>query len=157
MACRRLRPPDPLLLACPPRLSSHLYGNSHSPPPPAADNFGGDPFHHTTMSFGEHLDELRSSLFKAVLSLAIGFGVGMCFNAAIVNLIQRPLSSALAEHARRESLERFRRRATPCGPSMATRYAKAMLADPEAGRTGQRTRGCCPTRSTSRRGRFWPS
>ena len=46
------------------------------------------------MSFGEHLDELRSSLFKAVLSLAIGFGVGMCFGTSIVNLIQLPLVEA---------------------------------------------------------------
>lgn len=82
------------------------------------------------MSFGEHLDELRSSLFKAVLSLAIGFGVGLYFNAAIVNFIQRPLTTALAEHAKRQSLEQFR-------ADLAARaahgdlYAKTMLAEPD--------------------------
>jgi sec-independent protein translocase protein TatC len=78
-----------------------------TPPPPASDNFGGDPFQHTTMSFGEHLDELRSSLFKAVLSLAIGFGLGMIFGTSIVNLIQGPLVEALTRHRETESLERY--------------------------------------------------
>ena len=30
------------------------------------------------MTFGEHLDELRRSLLKAVLSLVIGFLIGLC-------------------------------------------------------------------------------
>ncbi|HTU24812.1 MAG TPA: twin-arginine translocase subunit TatC [Pirellulales bacterium] len=77
-------------------------------PQPAADNFGGDPFQHTTMSFGEHLDELRVSLFKAVLSLGIGFCIGMLFGTSIVNFIQGPLVKALVEHRETESLERFR-------------------------------------------------
>ncbi|HEY1786400.1 MAG TPA: twin-arginine translocase subunit TatC, partial [Pirellulales bacterium] len=80
---------------------------TQTPTPPASDNFGGDPFQHTTMSFGEHLDELRSSLFKAVLSLAIGFGLGMLFGTSIVNLIQGPLVDALTRHRETESLERY--------------------------------------------------
>ncbi len=59
------------------------------------------------MSFGEHLDELRSSLFKAVLSLAIGFGVGMLLGTPIVNLIQDPLVEALKTHREILALERF--------------------------------------------------
>ena len=34
-----------------------------------------DLFKPTSMTFGEHLEELRSSLFKAVVALAIGFGI----------------------------------------------------------------------------------
>ena len=79
-----------------------------TPTPPPSDNFGGDPFHHTTMSFGEHLDELRSSLFKAVLSLAIGFGIGMFFGKSIVDLIQLPLQKALIDHREVQSIERFK-------------------------------------------------
>ena len=81
---------------------------TRTPAPPASDNFGGDPFQHTTMSFGEHLDELRSSLFKAVLSLFAGFCVGMFFGGSIVDLIQWPLKDALTEHREKESLARFR-------------------------------------------------
>ncbi len=82
---------------------------TRTPTPPASDNFGGDPFQHTTMSFGEHLDELRSSLFKAVLSLAIGFCLGMFFGGSIVNLIQEPLQNALNDHRETESLDRFQK------------------------------------------------
>lgn len=81
------------------------------------------------MSFGEHLDELRSSLFKAVLSLAVGFGVGLYFNAAIVNFIQRPLTTALAEHVKRQSLEQFRQELA-ARAEHGDLFAQKMLADP---------------------------
>ncbi|HEY1786026.1 MAG TPA: twin-arginine translocase subunit TatC, partial [Pirellulales bacterium] len=80
---------------------------ARTPSPPTGDNFENDPFQHTTMSFGEHLDELRSSLFKAVFCLALGFGVGMLFGTSIVNMIQRPLVGALTNHRETEALERF--------------------------------------------------
>ena len=89
---------------------------TRTPPPPASDNFGGDPFQHTTMSFGEHLDELRSSLLKAVLSLAIGFCVGMLFGTSIVNLIQEPLQEALKRHRETSRSTVFRKSFKP-GPS----------------------------------------
>ena len=45
-----------------------------------------DLFKHTAMTFGEHLEELRSALFKAVLALAIGFGIGLLGGSYIVSL-----------------------------------------------------------------------
>ena len=54
---------------------------------PVADSYDEDDlFKHTSMTFGEHLEELRSSLFKAVISLAIGFGIGLYFAPTIVQL-----------------------------------------------------------------------
>lgn len=50
------------------------------------------------MSFGEHLNELRTALFKSLLALICGFIVGLIFGQQIVDYIQTPL---------RESLERF--------------------------------------------------
>ena len=35
-----------------------------------------DPFAHTRMTLGEHLEELRKRVFRGVLALAICFGIG---------------------------------------------------------------------------------
>jgi sec-independent protein translocase protein TatC len=64
-----------------------------------------DLFKHTSMTFGEHLEELRSSLFKAVISLAIGFGIGLYFAPDIVKLVQSPLESALKTYYKQEAIE----------------------------------------------------
>ena len=50
------------------------------------------------MSFGEHLEELRKTLFKCIAALFVGFLVGLYFGNDIVYYIQTPLL---------ESLERF--------------------------------------------------
>lgn len=47
------------------------------------------------MSFGEHLDELRGALFKAVAALTIGFLASLYFSPMIVDYVQRPLQRAL--------------------------------------------------------------
>lgn len=64
-----------------------------------------DLFKHTAMTFGEHLEELRSALFKAVLALAIGFGIGLYFATDIVRLIQAPLEIALEKYYSDEAVE----------------------------------------------------
>lgn len=56
-----------------------------------------DLFQDTTMTFGEHLEELRGSLFKAVLALVLGFGIGLALGKPVVQLIQHPLQAALFE------------------------------------------------------------
>ena len=38
-----------------------------------------DLFESSTMSFGEHLEELRTTLVRAIIGLMIGFGVGPDF------------------------------------------------------------------------------
>ncbi len=56
-----------------------------------------DLFQHTSMTFGEHLEELRSALFKAVIALVIGFAIGLLFAAPIVRAIEAPLKQALTQ------------------------------------------------------------
>jgi sec-independent protein translocase protein TatC len=50
------------------------------------------------MTFGEHLEELRSALFKALLWLVGGFLLGICFAKPTVHFIQMPLEKALEGH-----------------------------------------------------------
>jgi len=64
-----------------------------------------DLFKHTAMTFGEHLEELRSCLMKAVLSLTVGFGIGLWFAPTIVQWIQSPLEIALKEFYSQEAEE----------------------------------------------------
>jgi sec-independent protein translocase protein TatC len=50
------------------------------------------------MSFGQHLEELRVSLFKALIGVAIGFILGLCVANYVVDFIQSPLKKALARY-----------------------------------------------------------
>ena len=54
-----------------------------------------DLFESTTMSFGEHLEELRSALFKSLFGLVIGFVIGLAVAERVMTLIQNPLRNAL--------------------------------------------------------------
>jgi sec-independent protein translocase protein TatC len=67
-----------------------------------------DLFQHTSMSFGEHLEELRAALFKAVIALVIGFVIGLLFAAPIVRAIERPLKAALEDFYQQEAVEYLR-------------------------------------------------
>jgi sec-independent protein translocase protein TatC len=68
-----------------------------------------DLFESTKMTFGEHLEELRRSLFKAVLALMIGFGIALVFADRVVDYIQTPLRAALKEHYGRTAALDYRR------------------------------------------------
>ena len=57
-----------------------------------------DLFADTTMSFGEHLEELRGVLVKAVFALGIGFLIGLLMANRVVMLIQKPLKTALEDY-----------------------------------------------------------
>ena len=57
-----------------------------------------DLFKETTMTFGEHLEELRSSLLKALMWLAVGFVVGLVFASWTVDYIKQPLERALKKY-----------------------------------------------------------
>ena len=52
-------------------------------------------FQDTTMTFGEHLEELRACLFKALFGLMIGFGISLFVAQDAVEFIQEPLKEAL--------------------------------------------------------------
>ena len=54
-----------------------------------------DLFDNSTMTFGEHLEELRKSLVKAIIWLGIGLAVGLMFANDVVRYIQEPLQDAI--------------------------------------------------------------
>lgn len=57
-----------------------------------------DLFEGSTMTFGEHLEELRSALFKAIIGVLIGFLGGLLIANRVVKLIESPLRNALGEY-----------------------------------------------------------
>ena len=58
-----------------------------------------DFFEGTKMSFGEHLEELRRALFRAVLGLSIGVMLGFLVAEYVVDWIKRPLTNAMVDHS----------------------------------------------------------
>ena len=54
-----------------------------------------DLFEKSSMSFGEHLEELRKALIKASICLLIGMLVGVPSANFVVDYLQTPLRSAL--------------------------------------------------------------
>lgn len=63
-----------------------------------AKQYNDDLFEDTKMSFGQHLEELRVSLFKAIVGLTIGFLIGLFFAARVVGFIQTPLTKSLEDY-----------------------------------------------------------
>ena len=57
-----------------------------------------DLFDDTTMSFGEHLEELRTRLIKALLGLVVGVAVGFALGGSIIDEIKRPLVRTLTKY-----------------------------------------------------------
>ncbi|MBX9792653.1 MAG: twin-arginine translocase subunit TatC [Pirellulales bacterium] len=66
-----------------------------------------DLFKDTTMTFGEHLEELRRCLFLAVIGLVIGVIIGLAVGRWVVEFIQLPLTDALTEYYQKQALSRF--------------------------------------------------
>ena len=64
-----------------------------------------DLFEATRMTFGEHLEELRVSLFKALGWLAVGTAFGMLLANNVVQMIQRPLVEALETYYNVKALD----------------------------------------------------
>ncbi len=62
-----------------------------------------DLFKETTMTFGEHLEELRTCLFKALAGLVVGFVVGLYFGGDVVEFIQTPLENALTAYYQKQT------------------------------------------------------
>jgi sec-independent protein translocase protein TatC len=62
-----------------------------------------DLFAESSMTFGEHLEELRVCLWKAILGVVVGVIVGMFFGGWVVDLIQHPLKKALENYYQKET------------------------------------------------------
>ncbi len=72
-----------------------------------ADPREDDLFRESTMTFGQHLEELRTCLFKSVGGLLVGFLVGLAIGGYVVKFIQQPLSHALTRYYQNESKDRI--------------------------------------------------
>lgn len=71
--------------------------------------FDDDYFKDTTMSFGEHLEELRKRLILALLGLGVGLGFGLYFANDFVQLIQTPVRKALIKYTKEEAQDRIKK------------------------------------------------
>ncbi|MDX1962611.1 MAG: twin-arginine translocase subunit TatC [Pirellulales bacterium] len=63
-----------------------------------------DLFQDSTMTFGEHLEELRGALVRAGLGLVVGLLIGCYFGNNVVAFIQTPLIRALETYYQEQSL-----------------------------------------------------
>ncbi|MFK8111471.1 MAG: twin-arginine translocase subunit TatC [Rubripirellula sp.] len=54
-----------------------------------------DLFESSTMTFGEHLEELRKSLVNAIIWLGVGLAIGLMFADRVILFVQRPLQGAI--------------------------------------------------------------
>ena len=55
-------------------------------------------FKGSVMTFGQHLNELRAALWRAILGIALGVILGFFLANPIVKLIQSPMESALQDY-----------------------------------------------------------
>jgi sec-independent protein translocase protein TatC len=58
-----------------------------------------DLFDDSTMTFGEHLEELRVRLWRAVIGLAIGVSVTMYYGDKVMEVVTKPIDNALKARA----------------------------------------------------------
>lgn len=57
-----------------------------------------DLFEETRMSFGEHLEELRAVLVRALIGVGVGFAIGLWQASNVVGFIQTPLKEAIQQY-----------------------------------------------------------
>ncbi|MBL9123734.1 MAG: twin-arginine translocase subunit TatC [Planctomycetaceae bacterium] len=62
------------------------------------------------MTFGEHLEELRACLFKALIGLVIGVAFGLLVGESVVRFIQRPLQQALTNYYKETAKDEWKKK-----------------------------------------------
>ena len=80
-----------------------------------------DLFAESTMSFGDHLEELRVCLSKALVGLLVGFLLGLCLANYVVRYIQTPLKKALESHYIEKEVEELEEQASERGEVVSER------------------------------------
>jgi sec-independent protein translocase protein TatC len=76
-----------------------------------------DLFENSSMSFGEHLEELRKALTKAFIWLGVGTAVGLFFGTTVVKFVEAPLRAKLSEF-KIEQAKRLFYKANGVAPSL---------------------------------------
>ncbi|TWT32034.1 twin-arginine translocase subunit TatC [Blastopirellula retiformator] len=75
-----------------------------------AKKINDDLFEGSAMTFGEHLEELRSALFKSILWLACGLAIGLLVADQAMDAIQKPVKEALLQYNQKRTLLRLTER-----------------------------------------------
>jgi sec-independent protein translocase protein TatC len=86
----------------------------------SSESGAGDPFAHTRMTLGEHLDELRRRLFLGVLAVALAFVASLFFRHEITRVILRPHRQCV--HWLNASFQAEAERAVARDPALRERY-----------------------------------
>ena len=79
-----------------------------------------DLFAESTMSFGEHIEELRGALARALVGLAIGVGIAFFFADDAVQWIEKPLKDGLVQFNVAKATTDFADELTPAQLDMIT-------------------------------------
>jgi sec-independent protein translocase protein TatC len=79
----------------------------------AKQRYDEDLFKDSTMTFGEHLEELRGALLRSLAGLVLGLIFGLLVGRQAVAFIQAPLESALQRYLLRRSVTQMDTDATP--------------------------------------------
>ena len=66
-----------------------------------------EPLDASKMSFGEHLEELRVALWKAVVALFFGFLIGLLFGNSFVAFVNEPLTAGLKDLVEKQKERRY--------------------------------------------------
>jgi len=77
------------------QVSRRMGGGGLPPSPPPPEDEDEDDDGMLRMSFMEHLEELRSRIFKALTGVAICFVVSLSFSSRLWDFVQKPAASAL--------------------------------------------------------------
>jgi sec-independent protein translocase protein TatC len=96
-----------------------------------------DMFHHTRMSLGDHIEELRRHMIKALLGFGVAMVIGFFISKPVLEFINAPVEKALLEmyeerrnEKKKEYLEKLHRMA----PEEKARPVTLIIADTEAAR-----------------------
>jgi len=67
-----------------------------------------DLFAETSMSFGEHLEELRLCFIRSLISIGIGTVLGFAVGAEVVRYIQIPVQRSVGTYFEQQAVQKFR-------------------------------------------------
>ncbi|MEI6240438.1 MAG: twin-arginine translocase subunit TatC [Planctomycetia bacterium] len=88
-----------------------------------------DLFQSSTMTFGEHLEELRTCLMRATAGLAVAVLLGFLVAQPVVKLIEEPLRRALGNYYTKRSIETFDTWRPRGGTGPALPYSREEVVD----------------------------
>lgn len=90
-----------------------------------------DLFDGSKMSFGEHLEELRDVLWRAVIGLVAGILIGLLFGERVVQFIQTPLKAALERYMLSRAVDDINKKQNVVVSDELTRYIREKAVQPK--------------------------